>query len=469
MNISVFDGKSEIQFYQELVKSGYPEDRIAKEYPIENLRVDFAILPPGLNPAPMAVFEVKRNMQDAITWLNRSQAIKQMLKIPFYIYCVEDKITVNGNTKKAIQTQNWLPQYDKLLHEWLNTRTSFSNLKLENFMIFESADLTFSPELNVIIGENGSGKTQLLRLIYSIARAFTCASGSKLVRLDYSKFKIKEIFGATKYDEFISRSSKSKKTEANISFALFGQNRTESFSIKDKINISVAALETMLMPQHDAVSAVFIPPHELLSIFPGFNSLDQVYRGKWSYDQTYSDCMAYLGLPAIPSQNKFSGSIIREVEKAIHGHIYLNEQGTRFLMQLEKSKDIYEIPMVAEGWRKFGQLLQLINTGAIHPGSILVWDEPEANLNPRLICLVAKVLMKLSKLGIQVFMTTHNLFLLRELEYLSYSDKRGKNHIRYFSMQDGNVEQGNSSADLSNIASFEEEISQEDRILSYKG
>lgn len=39
-------------------------------------------------------------------------------------------------------------------------------LTLHNFTVFKEAHLTFSPGLNVIIGENGTGKTHLLKLAY---------------------------------------------------------------------------------------------------------------------------------------------------------------------------------------------------------------------------------------------------------------------------------------------------------------
>ena len=44
-------------------------------------------------------------------------------------------------------------------------------------------------------------------------------------------------------------------------------------------------------------------------------------------------------------------------------------------------------------------------------GSILFWDEPEANLNPKMMELVVEILYKLVELGVQVFISTHNSML----------------------------------------------------------
>ena len=41
-------------------------------------------------------------------------------------------------------------------------------LKIENFTVFTEADFEFSPGLNVIVGENGTGKSHVLKLAYSV-------------------------------------------------------------------------------------------------------------------------------------------------------------------------------------------------------------------------------------------------------------------------------------------------------------
>ena len=41
-------------------------------------------------------------------------------------------------------------------------------LTLKNFTVFNDVSLTFSPHLNVIVGENGKGKSHLLKVAYSM-------------------------------------------------------------------------------------------------------------------------------------------------------------------------------------------------------------------------------------------------------------------------------------------------------------
>ena len=42
------------------------------------------------------------------------------------------------------------------------------SLEIKNFTAFGSADLQFAKGLNVFVGENGTGKTHLLKLPYAV-------------------------------------------------------------------------------------------------------------------------------------------------------------------------------------------------------------------------------------------------------------------------------------------------------------
>ena len=44
-------------------------------------------------------------------------------------------------------------------------------LKLQDFMIFQKAEIKFSPNINIICGENSTGKTALIKLLYSCVRS----------------------------------------------------------------------------------------------------------------------------------------------------------------------------------------------------------------------------------------------------------------------------------------------------------
>ena len=146
----------------------------------------------------------------------------------------------------------------------------------------------------------------------------------------------------------------------------------------------------------------------------------------------------------------------------------LEKQG-RFYLRPHRSNRTIEAPLVAEGLRKFVMIARLIATGALLDKGYLFWDEPEANLNPKLIKVAARIIWSLSQQGIQVFIATHSLFLLRELELLNFENKTDL-PVRFFSLvasDDGTkVEQGDSINDLDTLILLDESIMQADRYLN---
>src|SRR5687768_3770808 len=61
---------------------------------------------------------------------------------------------------------------------------SLAELRIENLRCVESAALEFSPELNLIAGENGTGKTSILEAIFVLGRgrSFRTRSSERLIR-----------------------------------------------------------------------------------------------------------------------------------------------------------------------------------------------------------------------------------------------------------------------------------------------
>ena len=60
-------------------------------------------------------------------------------------------------------------------------------------------------------------------------------------------------------------------------------------------------------------------------------------------------------------------------------------------------------------------MIYLIVNGSLKKNTILFWDEPEVNLNPRYIKIVVKFLQTLAKHGVQIFVATHDYLLVHLL------------------------------------------------------
>jgi predicted ATPase len=111
-----------------------------------------------------------------------------------------------------------------------------------------------------------------------------------------------------------------------------------------------------------------------------------------------------------------------------------------------------EAPLVAEGVRKLGMLDYLIVNGSLTENGFLLWDEPEASLNPRLTRLTGHIALGLARSGVQTWIATHDYLLTSELtlaaEQLSTHDTAFFALARQDSAEGTIVERGEKIADL---------------------
>ena len=104
--------------------------------------------------------------------------------------------------------------------------------------------------------------------------------------------------------------------------------------------------------------------------------------------------------------------MLEGLEKVIGGKTTV--KGEEFFLSNEQGD--LEFTLLAEGWRKLGLLWLLIQNGTLQRGSVLFWDEPETNLNPKMFKVVMGVLLELQRAGVQIFFATHDYVMLKELD-----------------------------------------------------
>jgi AAA15 family ATPase/GTPase len=110
--------------------------------------------------------------------------------------------------------------------------------------------------------------------------------------------------------------------------------------------------------------------------------------------------------------------------------------------------------MAAEGIRKLGILQLLLQNRQLDPGrnDILFWDEPETNMNPKLMKLLVEILLELSRNGQQIILATHDYVLLKWFDLLM--DRGKEDHVRFHSLykRDDGVVDVNSTDDYLEIS-----------------
>jgi predicted ATP-dependent endonuclease of OLD family len=343
-----------------------------------------------------------------------------------------------------------------------------NRLSIRNLTVFPEANLQFSPQLNVVVGENGTGKTHLLKIAYS-ALATSWEEGKKPSSNSPTKTllqtrlaeKIINVFQPEALGRLARRKQGRERCDIQLSFENSQYDFGFSFATNSKTEVS---LEKVPESWLDAAS-VYLPTRELLSIFPNFVS---VYESHYlEFEETWRDTCILLGAPLQrgPKEKRIQ-ELLAPLESAMGGSIILDKNG-RFYLKTDNGR--FEMPLVAEGQRKLAMLARLIATGVLLDRGFLFWDEPEANLNPRLIKQVAQSIISLSNAGIQVFLATHSLFLLRELEILINAEQSIPFKSRFFGLHfsDGSVEvrQGDAIDEIGEIVSLDEELEQSDRFI----
>lgn len=83
---------------------------------------------------------------------------------------------------------------------------------------------------------------------------------------------------------------------------------------------------------------------------------------------------------------------------------------------------------------------------------------------------VARTILQLCQSGIQMFVATHSLFLMRELDILLKTPEFQKVPARFFGLhlsdEGVTVQQGDTVDDIGTIDALQEELSQSDRYLA---
>ena len=145
-------------------------------------------------------------------------------------------------------------------------------------------------------------------------------------------------------------------------------------------------------------------------------------------DGTQIDIIVNASLPETREIPFAMSKILDKLSAVIDGTVILENDS---FYVLKKDGQKVDFSLEAEGLRKLGLLWKLIRNGLLEKGSILLWDEPEANLNPELYPLVAEILLELQKNGVQIFLATHSYNFAKYLEIRRTNNEQVMFHNLY--------------------------------------
>ncbi len=298
--------------------------------------------------------------------------------------------------------------------------SKINHVRLENFTAFANLDQALSPGVNVIIGANGTGKTHLLKVLYA-STAIT--SGE-----DQDKGFARKLLGV--FNPYQARMTRLIRRQQGLPAAEITVTRDDGARLKAVIDNQKADVKDVRVTGETkwkgaGLESAFIPVKEMLAHAPGF--LSTTSKREIAFEEVYVDIIKKAFLPTLKgpiATNRHR--LLTAIQKAIEGKVV--SKGEFFF--LKNSQGELEFTLLAEGMRKLALIWLLIQNGTLLSGSILFWDEPEANLNPSLMGEVVEIILELHRIGVQIFLTTHNYVLLKEFDL-----RRKKNDsIRYISL-----------------------------------
>lgn len=285
-----------------------------------------------------------------------------------------------------------------------------SRLELENFMIFNHLDVDLSPNINIISGENSTGKTALIKLLYSCLKGY---SDADIMKGDITRDKIENMMvskfqGVFRPDKdavgrLVNRKQGSSRAEIRMQFKDSYELHI-GFGNRQEKHIEIIKSN---MPDFGEVSPVYLPPKEIISATENFGSLYSDYH--IAFEETYYDLTRLLERPLRKGPNTTEQNrVLKSFEQIVDGSIIQKDRN--FYLKVKGAGE-FEMGLVSEGYRKIATIMYLILSGSLSKNAVLFWDEPETNMNPKMVKPVVDAIIELAKMGVQVFVTTHDYFV----------------------------------------------------------
>ena len=163
-------------------------------------------------------------------------------------------------------------------------------LQLKNFGMVEEFYCNQFSNINLIIGENGTGKTFLLKAMYSPIKSqeeYKPADDITSIN-DILSEKLRWTFQVDKLGDIVSRTAKAKD---GLDFCM----KLDKISLNYQFSKSAASKVSTVEPVRNGKegNSIFIPAKEVLSLFSVILKSREIDKS-FGFDDTYYDVTAYI-------------------------------------------------------------------------------------------------------------------------------------------------------------------------------
>ena len=289
------------------------------------------------------------------------------------------------------------------------------SIKLNNCGPIKVIDWNALGSINVVIGENASGKTIFLKILYVIIKSledYKKGNDNRTFK-EVINEKIRWTFQLEKIGNLVTKGARSDKLKLEVKvddiLAMFSFSSNAEKGVGEIIE-SVKTREA---------SSIFIPAKEVISLADVIKSSRGIDK-QFGFDDTYYDLIK--SLEKNPTKGKIAVNFLKafeDLKKITKGDLEYNHGKWSY----KELKEVHNIYIVAEGFKKIAILERLIRNRTLNKGSILFIDEPEVYLHPQAEIIFVELLFKLAKQGVQIILTTHSYFVIKKLIILAQKEK----------------------------------------------
>lgn len=314
-----------------------------------------------------------------------------------------------------------------------------NSVQLKNFGPLTELDWQNLGPINLVIGNNGCGKSFLLKAMYSAVRTLESykRGNNPISAADILFEKLFWTFQPEKLGDLVAKSC-----DTALSFNLDIDNKCFNYSFgKDTIK-SITTLENRASTRSS--DSIYLPAKEVLSLHHIILDSRDRYQ-IFGFDDTYFDLAKALQKPlphrfAIATRELLTGDpdidlsakdyrdnaksfkhARKLLEDILEGKIEYDKNQSRWFFK--KGKQRFDIGVTAEGIKKISILDILLGNGYLDGNSIVFIDEPESALHPEAISKFLDIIALLARCGIQFFLASHSYFVIKKLFLIAQEQK----------------------------------------------
>lgn len=262
--------------------------------------------------------------------------------------------------------------------------------------------------INLMIGGNGTGKTFLLKAVYTAMRTMEeyRRGDDQRTAAEILAEKLYWTFQPDKIGDLVT-----KGADGPLSCTVQFDQQDFIYSFGKDTTKQISSLENHVPPRTS--NSIFLPAKEVLSlhqIILKSREQDKVF----GFDDTYLDLARALRQSPRMGKNYVEFAKSRQsLEDILGGRVEYDEPSGRW--QFKKGNQRFPIGVTAEGIKKIAILDTLLGNRYLDVNSLVLIDEPESALHPVAVSKLLDIVAVLARRGIQFFLASHSYFVVKKL------------------------------------------------------